>query len=65
MCVVIAPDDFMPNGLTHLNLFDDNRPRRNFIQLMKVLDGINQSGLGDICFVGEGKYAVEEEYADA
>ncbi len=47
-------DDFTPLGVSQLNLFDDNRPRANSAQLMKVLDGINQSGLGRVWFAGQG-----------
>lgn len=47
-------DDFTPNGVSQLNLFDNNQPRANSAQLMKVLDGINQSGLGSVWFAGQG-----------
>ncbi len=47
-------DDFTPHGVSQLNLFDDNRPRANSAQLMQVLDGINQSGLGRVWFAGQG-----------
>lgn len=47
-------DDFTPHGVTQLNLFDDNQPRPKSPQLMKVLDGINQSGLGKVWFAGQG-----------
>lgn len=47
-------DDFTPLGVTQLNLFDDNQPRPKSPQLMKVLDGINQSGLGKVWFAGQG-----------
>lgn len=40
----IVLDDFTPDGVSQLNLFDDRQPRKNSVQLMKVLDGINQSG---------------------
>ncbi|CAM7974052.1 DNA polymerase V subunit UmuC [Lelliottia nimipressuralis] len=50
----VALDDFTPNGVTQLNLFDENKPREKSAQLMKVLDGINQSGLGDVWFAGQG-----------
>lgn len=50
----IMLDNFTPNGVSQLNLFDDNRPRANSAQLMKVLDGINQSGLGNVWFAGQG-----------
>jgi len=47
-------DDFTPHGVSQLNLFDDAQPRANSAQLMKVLDGINQSGLGSVWFAGQG-----------
>jgi DNA polymerase V len=50
----IMLDDFTPNGVSQLNLFDEDGPRRNSAQLMKVLDGINQSGLGNLWFAGQG-----------
>ncbi|MGC1062560.1 translesion error-prone DNA polymerase V subunit UmuC [Pantoea agglomerans] len=50
----IMLDDFTPNGVCQLNLFDENTPRANSAQLMKVLDGINQSGLGSVWFAGQG-----------
>lgn len=50
----IMLDDFTPNGVSQLNLFDDVQPRANSAQLMKVLDGINQSGLGNVWFAGQG-----------
>lgn len=50
----IMLDDFTPNGVSQLNLFDENKPRAKSVQLMKVLDGINQSGLGSVWFAGQG-----------
>jgi DNA polymerase V len=50
----IMLDDFTPNGVSQLSLFDDVQPRANSAQLMKVLDGINQSGLGNVWFAGQG-----------
>lgn len=50
----IMLDDFTPNGVSQLNLFDDVQPRANSAQLMKVLDSINQSGLGNVWFAGQG-----------
>lgn len=47
-------DDFTPHGVSQLNLFDDAQPRANSAQLMKVLDGINQSGMGSVWFAGQG-----------
>lgn len=50
----IMLDDFTPSGVSQLNLFDENKPRANSAQLMEVLDGINQSGLGSVWFAGQG-----------
>jgi DNA polymerase V len=50
----IVLDDFTPNGVTQLNLFGENKPRAKSAQLMKILDGINQSGLGSVWFAGQG-----------
>lgn len=47
-------NDFTPTGVSQLNLFDDTQPRSNSNQLMKVVDGINHSGKGKICFAGRG-----------
>ncbi|MCW0323407.1 Protein UmuC [Pantoea dispersa] len=41
-------NDFTPNGASQLNLFDEDTPRASSVQLMKVLDGFDQSGLGDL-----------------
>ena len=45
---------FSPTGVSQLNLFDEAAPKANSDQLMKVIDGINQSGLGNIWFAGRG-----------
>lgn len=50
----IMLDDFTPDCVSQLNLFDDAQPRANSAQLMKALDGINQSGLGNVWFAGQG-----------
>lgn len=47
-------NDFTPTGISQLNLFDNTQPRSNSNQLMKVLDGINHSGLGKVWFAGRG-----------
>ncbi|MEL2244365.1 translesion error-prone DNA polymerase V subunit UmuC, partial [Leclercia adecarboxylata] len=47
-------NDFTPTGVSQLNLFDDVQPRKHSEELMKVLDGINHSGLGKIWFAGRG-----------
>lgn len=62
----IMLNDFTPNGVSQLNLFDDVQSRANSAQLMKVLDGINQSGLGNIWFYWAGsEHGVENETGDA
>lgn len=43
-------NDFTPTRFSQQNLFDDNQPRSNSNQLMKVVDGINHSGLGKVWF---------------
>ncbi|MCK8370179.1 DUF4113 domain-containing protein, partial [Erwinia amylovora] len=50
----IMLDDFTPNGVSQLSLFDEDGPRPNSAKLMKVLDGINQSGLGNLWFASQG-----------
>ena len=47
-------NDFTPTGVSQLNLFDTAQPHSNSEQLMKVLDGINHSGLGKVWFAGRG-----------
>ncbi|EFF9539267.1 translesion error-prone DNA polymerase V subunit UmuC [Escherichia coli] len=47
-------NDFTPTGVSQLNLFDDTQPRSNSNQLMKVVDGINHSGMGKVWFAGRG-----------
>lgn len=50
----ISLNDFTPNGVTQLSIFGEDKPRANSAQLMKVLDSINQSGLGNVWFAGQG-----------
>lgn len=50
----IMLNDFTPTGVSQLNLFDDVQPKAHSDQLMKVLDGINHSGLGKVWFAGRG-----------
>ncbi len=47
-------NDFTPSGVSQLNLFDEDQPRAHSDELMKVLDGINNSGKGKIWFAGRG-----------
>ncbi|ELY4078739.1 Y-family DNA polymerase [Cronobacter sakazakii] len=50
----IMLNEFTPIGVAQLNLFDEHQPRPGSDQLMKVLDGINNSGLGKVFFAGRG-----------
>ncbi|MEA9392658.1 Y-family DNA polymerase [Acerihabitans sp. TG2] len=50
----IMLNDFTPTGVAQLNLFDEHLPKENSVALMKVIDGINQSGLGKVWFAGRG-----------
>lgn len=47
-------NNFSATGVAQLNLFDEQQPRPHSAELMKVLDGINHSGLGQIWFAGRG-----------
>lgn len=47
-------NDFTPNGVSQLTLFDEGKPHANSVGLMRVLDDINHSGLGKMWFVGRG-----------
>lgn len=47
-------NDFMPTSVSQLTLFDDEQPHANSAALMRVLDGINHSGLGKVWFAGRG-----------
>ena len=58
-------NDFSPNGVAQLNLFDDVQPRPHSDALMKVLDGINHSGLGKVWFAGRGLRRLADETGDA
>ena len=46
--------DFFSQGVAQLNLFDDIQPQANSETLMRVIDGINQSGTGKLWFAGQG-----------
>lgn len=47
-------NDFLPTGVAQLNLFDEQQPRPASDQLMKVMDTLNQSGMGQVWFAGRG-----------
>ncbi|MDZ7278805.1 translesion error-prone DNA polymerase V subunit UmuC [Pantoea eucrina] len=46
--------DFFSQGVAQLNLFDEFKPQANSEALMRVVDGINQSGKGKLWFAGQG-----------
>ncbi|WP_034913083.1 translesion error-prone DNA polymerase V subunit UmuC [Erwinia sp. 9145] len=46
--------DFFSQGVAQLNLFDENQPQKNSETLMRLIDGINQSGRGQLWFAGQG-----------
>lgn len=50
----IMLNDFTPTGVSQLNLFDESKPHADSDALMKVIDGINHSGLGKVWFAGQG-----------
>lgn len=53
--------DFFSQGITQLNLFDDNAPRRGSEKLMEVLDHLNaKEGKGALYFAGQG---IQQQWA--
>lgn len=46
--------DFYSQGVSQLNLFDEFKPQVNSESLMRVVDGLNQSGKGKLWFAGQG-----------
>ncbi|WP_210492839.1 translesion error-prone DNA polymerase V subunit UmuC [Pantoea ananatis] len=46
--------DFYSQGVAQLNLFDEYRPLPNSEALMRVVDGLNQSGKASLFFAGQG-----------
>lgn len=46
--------DFFSQGVAQLSLFDENQPQANSEALMRVVDGINQSGKAKLWFAGQG-----------
>ncbi|MFC7776783.1 translesion error-prone DNA polymerase V subunit UmuC [Pantoea sp. GCM10028869] len=46
--------DFYSHGVSQLNLFDEFKPQANSESLMRVVDGLNQSGKGKLWFAGQG-----------
>lgn len=47
-------NDFTGSGVSQLQLFDERSPRPHRAELMKVLDDINHSGLGQVWFTSRG-----------
>lgn len=52
--------DFFSQGVCQLNLFDEYRPQPNSEALMRVVDGLNQSGKANLFFAGQG---IEKSWA--
>lgn len=46
--------DFYSEGVAQLNLFDEYKPQANSEALMRVMDGLNHSGKGNLWFAGQG-----------
>lgn len=46
--------DFYSQGVSQFNLFDEFKPKANSEALMRVVDGLNQSGKGKLWFAGQG-----------
>lgn len=46
--------DFFSQGVAQLNLFDEYNPQANSEALMRVVDGLNQSGKAKLWFAGQG-----------
>lgn len=46
--------DFFSQGVAQLNLFDEYKPQANSEALMRVVDGLNQSGKAKLWFAGQG-----------
>lgn len=46
--------DFFSQGVAQLSLFDEYQPQANSEALMRVIDGLNQSGKASLFFAGQG-----------
>jgi len=46
--------DFYSQGVAQLDLFDEYQPQANSEALMRVIDGLNQSGKASLFFAGQG-----------
>jgi len=46
--------DFFSQGVAQLSLLDEHRPQANSEALMRVVDGLNQSGKASLFFAGQG-----------
>lgn len=51
---VVMLGDFFSQGVTQLNLFDDNAPRANNEALMSLMDKLNQQRRGPLYFAEQG-----------
>lgn len=58
-------NDFTGSGVSQLQLFDERPPRPHSAELMRVLDGINNSGLGKVWFAGGYCPGMADETGDA
>lgn len=47
-------NDFSGSGIAQLNLFDEQPPRPHSQELMRIVEGINHSGLGQVWFASRG-----------
>ncbi|NRH22901.1 hypothetical protein A8L51_06000 [Pantoea stewartii] len=52
--------DFYSQGVAQLNIFDEYRPQPNSETLMRVVDGLTQSGKNSLFFAGQG---IEKSWA--
>jgi len=52
--------DFFSQGVSQINLFDEYWPKFNSEALMRVVDGLNQSGKANLFFAGQG---IEKSWA--
>lgn len=46
--------DFFSQGVAQLSLLDEYQPQANSEALMRVIDGLNQSGKASLFFAGQG-----------
>lgn len=53
---------FSESGICQLDLFDNEKPRRNSGKMMLVMDYINRSGTGAIGLAGQGIKGGESDW---